>query len=52
MVDGQTYNANISHEATQTGTRLEFTNGFQVDLNAASTPYHVFVDNMKITVAD
>ncbi|HKR28874.1 MAG TPA: hypothetical protein VJT08_00260, partial [Terriglobales bacterium] len=45
IVDGQTYNANISHEATQTGTRLEFTNGFQVDLNAASTPYHVFVDN-------
>lgn len=52
IVDGQTYNTNISHEATQTGTRLEFTNGFQVDLNAASTPYHVFVDNMKMTVAD
>ena len=51
-VDGQTFNANISHEATQTGTRVEFTNGFQVDLNSASTPYHVFVDNMKVTVAD
>jgi len=52
VVDGQTFNANISHQATHTGTRVEFTNGFQVDLNFASTPYHVYVDNMKVTVAD
>jgi hypothetical protein len=51
-VDGQTHNVNIAHEATQTGTRLEFTTGFQVDLNSTSTPYHVYVDNMKVTVAD
>lgn len=52
VVDGQTFTANISHQATHTGTRVEFTNGFQVDLNSASSPYHVFVDNMKVTVAD
>jgi len=52
VVDGQIFNPNISHQATHTGTRAEFTNGFQVDLNSASTPYHVFVDNMKMTVAD
>ena len=51
-VDGQTVNANISHQATHTGTRLEFSAGFQVDLNAASTPYHVYVDNLKATVVD
>jgi len=51
-VDGKTVQANISHQATHTGTRQEFTNGFQVDLDSRSTPYHVFVDNMKLTVAD
>lgn len=51
-VDGQTYNVNIAHEATQTGTRLEFTAGFQLDLNATSTPYHVFVDNMQVALTD
>ncbi|MBV9072787.1 MAG: hypothetical protein JOZ10_04065 [Acidobacteria bacterium] len=52
IVDGQVFNANISHPATHTGTGLEFTNGFQLDLNSASTPYHVYVDNMQVTVAD
>lgn len=52
MVDGQTYNVNIAHEATHTGTSLEFSNGFQLDLNASSTPYHVFVDNMQVSAAD
>ncbi|MFL6438242.1 MAG: hypothetical protein ACJ71Q_11725 [Terriglobales bacterium] len=51
-VDGQTTNVNISHEATQTGTRLEFTTGFQVDLNASSTPYHVYVDNLQVSAND
>jgi len=51
-VDGQTTTVNIAHQATQTGTGLEFTNGFQVDLNSTSTPYHVYVDNMKLTFAD
>jgi hypothetical protein len=48
-VDGKTINVNIAHQATHTGTRLEFTTGFQVDLNSASSPYHVYVDNMKVT---
>jgi hypothetical protein len=52
IVDGQTINANISHEATQAGNRDEFTTGFQLDLNAASTPYHVYVDNMQVTVTE
>jgi len=52
IVDEHTYNVNIAHEATQTGTKLEFTTGFQLDLNAASSPYHVFLDNMQITAAD
>jgi hypothetical protein len=51
-VDGQTTNTNISHEATNTGTRLEFTTGFQVDLNASSTPYHVYVDNLQLSAND
>lgn len=51
-VDGQTTTTNISHEATNTGTRLEFTTGFQVDLNASSTPYHVYVDNMQLSAND
>ena len=51
-VDGKTMGANISHQATPTGTPLEFTAGFQVDLNASSTPYHVYVDNMKVTATD
>ena len=51
-VDGQTTTANISHQATQTGTRLEFTTGFQVDLNASSTPYHVYVDNLQVSAND
>ncbi len=52
IVDGQRHDANITHEATQTGTGNEFTAAFQVDLNASSTPYHVFVDNMKVTFKD
>ena len=51
-VDGKTMGANISHQATPTGTPLEFTAGFQVDLNASSTPYHVYVDNMKVTATN
>ncbi|PYY13380.1 MAG: hypothetical protein DMG61_09465 [Acidobacteria bacterium] len=51
-VDGQTMGANISHQATATGTRLEFTAGFQVDLNSSSTPYHVFVDNLRVTATN
>jgi hypothetical protein len=51
-VDGKTMGANISHQATTTGTRLEFTAGFQVDLNSNSTPYHVYVDNMRVTATN
>jgi hypothetical protein len=51
-VDGQVFNTNIAHEATQTGTGPEFTNAFQLDLNSASNPYNVFVDNMQVTVAN
>lgn len=51
-VDGNTTNVNIAHEATHTGTPLEFTNAVQLDLNSSSTPYHIYVDNLKVTVAD
>jgi len=51
-VDGKTMGANISHQATATGTRLEFTAGFQVDLNSNSTPYHVYVDNMRVAATN
>ena len=51
-VDGRTMGANISHQATATGTRLELTAGFQVDLDSRSTPYHVYVDNLKVTATD
>lgn len=51
-VDGKTIGVNISHQATPTGTLLEFTAGFQVDLNASSTPYHVYVDNMTVTATN
>lgn len=51
-VDGNTMGVNIAHQATATGTGLEFTAGFQVDLNASSTPYHVYVDNLKVTATN
>lgn len=51
-VDGVTHNVNIWHSAKYTGNGLEFTNAFQLDLNGSGTPYKVYVDNMKVTVAD
>ena len=51
-VDGTTNPANITHDALFTGNGPELTNAFQVDLDANSTPYHVYVDNMKMTLAN
>src|SRR5690348_2341137 len=51
-VDGVTYPANIVHDALFTGNGPELTNAFQVDLDGNSTPYHVYVDNMKVSLAN
>jgi hypothetical protein len=51
-VDGVTYPANVVHDALFTGNGPELTNAFQVDLDGNSTPYHVYVDNMKVSLAD
>ena len=51
-VDGTTYPANVTHDALFTGNGPELTDAFQVDLNANSAPYHVYIDNMKMTLAD
>lgn len=51
-VDGVTYNANVVHDALFTGNGPELTNAFQVDLDGSSTPYDVYVDNMKVSLAD
>jgi hypothetical protein len=51
-IDGVTFPANITHDALFTGNGPELTNAFQVDLDGNSTPYHVYVDNMTVTLAD
>jgi hypothetical protein len=51
-VDGVTYPVNITHDALFTGNGLELTNAFQVDLDGSSSPYHVYVDNMMVSLKD
>jgi hypothetical protein len=51
-VDGVTSNANVVHDALFTGNGPELTNAFQVDLDGSSTPYDVYVDNMKVSLAN
>ncbi|HWY67158.1 MAG TPA: hypothetical protein VNX88_00760 [Terriglobales bacterium] len=51
-VDGVTYPVNITHSALFTGNGLELTNAFQVDLDGSSSPYHVYVDNMTVSLKD
>ena len=51
-VDGVTYPVNITHDALFTGNGLELTNAFQVDLDGNSSPYHVYVDNMTVSLKD
>ena len=51
-VDGVTHPANITHDALSTGNAAELTNAFQVDLDAKSSPYHVYVDNMTLSLAN
>jgi hypothetical protein len=51
-VDGVRFPLNITHPATPTPAGNEFTNGFQLDLNYAPTPFKVFVDNMRITIVN
>lgn len=52
-VDGVTtpVTVNGTHDALFTGNGLELTNAFQVDLDGNSSPYHVYVDNMKVSLA-
>lgn len=50
-IDGVRHPLNITHSATPTSASgNEFTNAFQLDLNGTPVPFHVFVDNMKVTV--
>jgi hypothetical protein len=51
-VDGVRFPLNIAHPATPTTAGNEFTNAFQLDLNYAPTAFHVFVDNMRITIVN
>lgn len=51
-VDGVTQPINATHQALYTGNGPEFTNAFQEDLDQNGTGYQVYVDNMKVTVAD
>jgi hypothetical protein len=51
-VDGVTHPVNITHPALYTGNGLEFTSAFQEDLNQNGTGFQVYVDNMKVTLAD
>jgi hypothetical protein len=51
-VDGVRHPLSIKHAATRTALGNEFTNGFQLDLNGVPTAYKVYVDNMKITIAE
>ena len=51
-VDGVTYPVNLTHNALFTGNGLELTNAFQVDLDGNSSPYHVYVDNMRVSLKD
>jgi hypothetical protein len=51
-VDGVTHPVNITHQALYTGNGLEFTNAFQQDLNVNGSGYQVYVDNMKVTLAN
>jgi hypothetical protein len=51
-VDGVRHALKITHPATPGTRSTDFTNAFQLDLNGTPTPFHVFVDNMKITYVD
>jgi len=51
-VDGVTRPANITHQALYTGNGPELTTAFQLDLDQNGTPFQVYVDNMKVTLAD
>lgn len=50
-IDGVRHPLSITHRATWSGSSNEFTNAFQLDLNGSATDYHVFVDRMKVTLA-
>jgi hypothetical protein len=51
-IDGVTKPVNITHQALYTGNGPELTNAFQLDLDQNGTPYQVYLDNMKVTLAD
>lgn len=49
-IDGTRYPVGVAHNAAHTGDPTDkFTNAFQLDTNAAGTPFGVFVDGMKVT---
>jgi hypothetical protein len=50
-VDGVRHIVNLVHRATYTGNwSNQFTNAFQLDLNSSGTPYHVYVDGMRLAM--
>jgi hypothetical protein len=51
-IDGVTHPATIAHNAVFTGNGPELTNAFQVDLDGKSSPYHVYVDNMTLSLTN
>jgi hypothetical protein len=51
-IDGLRHPILIGHAATPVSAGNEFTNGFQLDLNVVPTAFHVFVDNMKVTIVN
>jgi hypothetical protein len=52
-VDGVRYRVNITHAATPVSSQTNsFTNAFQLDLNGRGIPYSVYVDQMRVTLAD
>ena len=51
-IDGVTTPVNITHQALYTGNGPELTNAFQLDLDQNGTPYQVYLDNMKVTLAN
>lgn len=48
VVDGVRFPVNISHNAAFTNGRNQFSNAFQLDSNSQATPYHVYVDRMRV----
>jgi hypothetical protein len=48
-VDGVRHAVNLVHAAKQVSSSNYLNNAFQLDLNFSGTPYHVYVDEMKVS---